>query len=74
MGYKTPQVMQEAMRERPDQCPLTVRQLRDTLDALESRGLILRYHASPRNVYFKTKGTVEDLLERSMKCATFKTR
>jgi hypothetical protein len=59
LGYKSPAVM-EAGR-RPDQKPLTIQQLRDSLDALEARDLIHRCQASPRNVYFSTWTTADEL-------------
>lgn len=61
LGYKTPAVMQAELKKRKDQKPLTVQQLRDTLDRLETRELICRYQASRRNVYFSTTIGYDDL-------------
>ena len=59
LGYKTPQVMAaelpEANRKRPDKRkPLSVQQLRDTLDNLEKRDLFRRCQPGRRTVYFST--------------------
>ena len=59
LGYKTPLVMAaelpEANRKRPDKRkPLSVQQLRDTLDNLEKRDLFRRCQPGRRTVYFST--------------------
>jgi len=50
LGYKSPAVMLAEIR--PDQKPLTTQELRTILDRLETRELVFRCWASPRNVYF----------------------
>jgi DNA-binding PadR family transcriptional regulator len=66
IGFKTPAVMTAELPKRKDQTPLTMQQLRDALDRLESRGLISRCQASRRNVYFSTTTAWEDL-QKSVK-------
>jgi hypothetical protein len=52
LGFKSTLVMKSELRKRAKKDKLTVRQVRDTLDRLESRDLIVRCQASRRNVYF----------------------
>jgi DNA-binding HxlR family transcriptional regulator len=59
LGYKTPAVMEAALRQ--DQKPLSTQQLRDSLDKLEERGLIVRCQGSRRNVYFGRRLSPEAL-------------
>jgi hypothetical protein len=66
LGYKTPQVMAselaEANRKRPDKRkPLSVQQLRDTLDNLEKRDLFRRCQPGRRTVYFSTSLDLTEL-------------
>jgi hypothetical protein len=73
LGYKTPQDMAaelpEANRKRPDKRkPLSIQQLRDTLDNLERRDLLRRCQPSRRTVYFST------ILDRTELCAAVKER
>jgi hypothetical protein len=59
LGYKSPAVHKAAIRE--NQKPLTVQQLRDTLDKLESRDLIARFSCGHSNIYFSTGMSYEEL-------------
>ena len=61
LGYKTPAVMQAELNSNPTRKPLTVQQLRDTLDRLENRDLLRRCQASPRCVFFSTTLNHEQL-------------
>jgi hypothetical protein len=55
LGYKTPKVMSSELTAKSvKRQPLSVQQLRDTLDNLERRDLFRRCQASPRTVYFST--------------------
>jgi hypothetical protein len=55
LGYKTPQVMaSELTAKNVKRQPLSVQQLRDTLDNLERRDLFRRCQTSRRVVYFST--------------------
>jgi hypothetical protein len=79
LGFKSSAVMKSELRtlpkrQRPE--PLTTRQLRDTLDRLESRDLLVRCQASPRNVYFSTPSLlgVDELRDYVKKIAESKAR
>ena len=55
LGYKTPQVMAaELAAKGAKRKPLSIQQLRDTLDNLERRDLFRRCQTSRRTVYFST--------------------
>jgi hypothetical protein len=55
LGYKTPQIMATELAINPgNRKPLSVQQLRDTLDNLERRDLFRRCQAGRRTVYFST--------------------
>lgn len=62
LGYKTPAVMaaeiktspHSPVKDKPYRKPLSIQQLRDTLEALENRDLFRRCQTSRRTVYFST--------------------
>ncbi|GEM_PF-1894183 len=65
LGYKTPQVMAAEISKRTDgTAPLSEQQIRDALDWLELRGLIVRTQANRRHVYFSTTDDHETLIAR----------
>lgn len=61
LGYKTPAVMMAELPHRKDQRPMSTGELRGTLDRLECTELLSRCQASPRNVYFSTTLSPEEL-------------
>jgi hypothetical protein len=65
LGFKSPAVMRAA--KKPEQIPLTTKQLRNALDCLETRNLIRRCQASRTCVYFTTSLSEEELREKVKK-------
>ena len=63
LGYKSPSIMTpEALTSRTDGAkPLTVKQVRKTLDELEHRSLITRIQASKRKVYFSNRMSRDEM-------------
>jgi len=71
LGYKSAKVMCSHMPYRKDKAePLTVNQLRATLDLLEAEGLFCRIHSSPRKTYFSNRMERDKLEEVVLKKET----
>jgi hypothetical protein len=70
LGYKSPSVMQAELVGRNDVQPLTEKQIRLTLDSLESSGWFARVQASARKVYFSNRMTRDAVIAHLEKSAT----
>jgi hypothetical protein len=72
LGYKSPKLMTpEALAQREDKAlPLTVAQLRHTLDELELAGWFARVHLSPRRVYFSHRMARKEMSNELLKSST----
>jgi len=61
LGFKSPSIMRAVLEQQKDLRPLTVNQIRYTLDSLENAGWFARVQASRRKVFYSHRMTRDEI-------------
>jgi len=67
LGFKSPSIMRAVLEQQKDLRPLTVNQIRYTLDSLECAGWFARVQASPRKVFYSHRMTRDEIKTKLLK-------